>query len=148
MIEAKRRSGSLITARFAAEQGRPLFAAPAAPADPRGQGCNDLIRDGAILTQSGEDILQDLPLGTATPAPPPATGLRERPPTTRAADGDLDLARRFLIENLSPTPVPLDAVLRESQMPHELVLSAVAELEIAGRVLRHSGGSISLIPVA
>ena len=146
VIEAKRRSGSLITARCAADQGRQVFAAPAAPRDPRGQGCNDLIRDGATLAQDSAEILQDLapglaPRGMASPSPAPEAVLRPN-------DTDLDEARRFLLDNLSGSPVPLDTVLRASSLPAQILISAATELELAGRVLRHGGGAISLAPVS
>jgi len=143
VIEAKRKSGSLITARCAADQGRLVFAAPASPLEPRGQGCNDLIRDGATLVQDAEEILAELapssPVLREAAAPVPT-------PAAAAEDGSVDSARAYLVRCLSGTPMPVDDVIRDSGLPPSAVLSALVEMELAGGLLRHSGGAVSAAP--
>lgn len=143
VIEAKRKSGSLITARRAAEQGRPVFAAPAAPLDVRGTGCNDLIRDGATLFQTARDILDDLSPSLAESI---GWGLRDPAPCLQdtSADAGGDRARRLVEDGLSSTPVAVDNLVRELRLAAPMVNAALLELELAGRLTRHPGGAVSL----
>jgi DNA processing protein len=151
VVEAAAKSGSLITARFALEQGREVFAVPGSPLDPRSRGCNDLLRNGAALTETAADILTQLgpllhghppvpllvprqprlPLA-ATPTPPAHAGISE--------DAALDL----LVEKLSPTPVAVDELVRQCQMSAASVATLLLELELAGRIERHPGNLVSL----
>jgi len=148
VIEAAKRSGSLITARFALEQGREVFAVPGSPLDPRAQGTNSLIRNGATLVQSAEDVLETLDsqfcetLSTApfTPAPQPGSADRTAP---RAAGDPSPKTARIIRELLSPSPVGLDDLARLSQLPISAVSAIVLELEIAGHAVRHPGGRVS-----
>lgn len=148
VVEAKRKSGSLITARRAAEQGRPVFAAPSAPMDVRGTGCNDLIRDGATLVQTAEDVLHDL-------SPTLADGLRrtvetgfsdptEAIPLNGGDESEFRAARTLVERGLSGTPVAADTLVRELGLPAPLVNAVLLELELAGRIARQSGGIVSL----
>jgi DNA processing protein len=145
VVEAALRSGSLITARFAAEQGREVFAVPGSPLDPRCHGTNDLIRNGATLTETIDDILRELNphLGRSL-AEPKRHGFK---PLTDGAIGESDLtkARAKLLELLSPTPVPVDELVRQCQFSPSLVVTVLLELELAGRVERHPGNQVSLL---
>ncbi len=139
VIEAAPKSGSLITARHAAEFGREVMAIPGSPLDPRAQGCNLLIREGATLVQSAEDVLEALrPLHLGTP----------RPATRQAvADSALetdDASRRAIRDLLSVTPVAVDEVIRQSGLPAAAVQLVLLELELAGHLVRHAGGRVSL----
>ncbi|RVU38796.1 DNA-protecting protein DprA [Hwanghaeella grinnelliae] len=146
VIEAKRKSGSLITARRAAEQGRSVFAAPSAPMDVRGAGCNDLIRDGATLIQIVDDVLQDLPPSNAVGLPfGPATGFSDPPAAipSEPDDGTIAVIHERVEHGLSSTPVAVDALIRELRLPAPLVNAVLLEMELAGRLSRHPGGFIS-----
>ncbi len=144
VIEAALKSGSLITARMALEQGREVMAVPGSPLDPRCQGTNGLIRDGAALVASVDDVLRAL-----ESLRPPSLG--ERQPDLFAAarprdpdEADLAEARALILENLSPTPVTIDELVRGCQLSAPVVLTVVLELELAGRVLRQPGHQVSL----
>ena len=139
VVEAAPRSGSLITARHAADFGREVMAVPGSPLDPRAQGCNQLIRDGATLVQSADDVLEAIrPLRLGP--------LREpRPDYEPTADGDVaDAARQSVIGLLGPTPVAVDEVIRQSGITAGSVQTILLELELAGRLERHAGGKVSL----
>jgi DNA processing protein len=139
VVEAALRSGSLITARFAAEQGRDVFAVPGSPLDPRAEGCNRLIKDGAQILTSVEDVLDALRM-----VPRPAAGLFLEPaapePHTETSESDRD----HLLTFLSPTETHVDDLIRESRLPAEVVTALLLELEIAGRVNRAKGGRVAL----
>ena len=138
VVEAAPKSGSLITARFAGEQGREVMAVPGSPLDPRAQGCNLLIRDGATLVQSAADVLESLrPLGQASA---PAERYFNEPV---AIDAD-DAERAAVLDLLSPVPVPVDELVRQSGLPPAIVQTVLLELEIAGRLVRHAGGRVAL----
>ncbi len=145
VVEANLRSGSLITARMAAEQGREVFAVPGSPLDPRARGCNDLLRQGAVLTEGAADVLAGLRCAPR-PAPPPMA--REAPEPDRvAADGGSggEEARRAVAETLSPAPVAVDEIIRTCQLSPALVSTILLEWELAGRLERHPGNKVSLI---
>ena len=139
VVEAALRSGSLITARFAAEQGREVFAVPGSPLDPRCEGTNRLIRDGATLLMSSRDVLEFLGGGGLRqmsffePDPPPLP-LRE----PDAAD------MRHVLDMLSPNPIDLDDLARESGLDASTLSVLLLELALAGRITRHADGSVSL----
>jgi DNA processing protein len=145
VVEAAQRSGSLITARFAGEQGREVFAVPGSPLDPRASGCNRLIREGATLIESAADVIEGLGgldgLGGARPGTLPGPGGPRRgfdqvplpPPEPGAAE------RAIIEELLGPDPVPVDDLLRLSNLPIALVHSVLLELELAGRAERQPG---------
>jgi DNA processing protein len=153
VVEAAARSGSLITARYALEQGREVFAVPGSPLDPRCRGANDLLRRGATLTETVEDVLTQLgPLVQSGPSPRPTS-----PPLTTeerwfpdipkggagepAADED---ALDMIIERLGPTPVAVDELVRQCQLTASAVATLLLELELSGRVERHPGNLVSL----
>jgi DNA processing protein len=150
VVEAAAHSGSLITARYALEQGREIFAVPGSPLDPRCRGSNDLLRHGATLAETAEDVLSQLgPLhqpqlpqhrdftAPTVRVPSPSAGGSFEPATDEAG---LDLVLRLL----GPTPVPVDELVRQCQLTAAAVATLVLELELAGRVERHPGNLISL----
>jgi len=154
VVEAAARSGSLITARYALEQGREVFAVPGSPLDPRCRGANDLLRRGATLTETAEDVLSQLgPLVQGAPPPRPLSPLpilaEESWPSSwlsggagePAADED---ALDMVLERLGPTPVAVDELVRQCQLTASAVATLLLELELAGRVERHPGNLVSL----
>jgi len=140
VVEAAMKSGSLITANYALEQGREVFAVPGSPLDPRCRGTNNLIRQGAVLTEGVEDVLNNLPDWQRRPSQPAQPSLKLE---GDAADAD-DAARGSLMEKLGPTPVDVDELIRQSGLTPEVVLTILLELELAGRLDRHSGNKVSL----
>lgn len=138
IVEAALRSGSLITARFANEQGREVFAVPGSPLDPRSEGTNKLIKDGANILTSANDVISALQM-----AQPGRRDTFEEPiihhPMLSVSDND----RGRVISLLSPTAIETDDLIRESGMNAEAVITILLELELAGRALRHAGGRIS-----
>ena len=139
VVEAAPKSGSLITARLAAEAGREVMAVPGSPLDPRAQGCNGLIRDGATLIQSAVDVLEQLRPIDARMVRAPASTFGAAPP----ADAS-EAERRMLHSLLGPVPVPADELIRQSGLAPATVQTVLLELELAGRLERHAGGRVSL----
>jgi DNA processing protein len=139
VVEAAPRSGSLITARLAAEAGREVMAVPGSPLDPRAQGCNQLIRDGATLVQNANDIIEELR--------PMEARVRSAPGSYRVepdlVNGD-ENALGLIEELLGPSPVPVDEIIRLSEATSGAVQMALLELDLAGRLDRHAGGKVSL----
>ena len=140
VVEAAPRSGSLITARLAAEAGREVMAVPGSPLDPRAQGCNQLIRDGATLVQNAADVLEALRPIQPTVASPRST---YEPEESLWMDGDAG-AVSLVEELLGPSPVPVDEIIRLSGAHSGAVQMALLELDLAGRLDRHAGGKVSL----
>ena len=141
VVEAVPRSGSLITARLAAEAGREVMAVPGSPLDPRAQGCNQLIRDGATLIQNAADVLE-----AVRPIQPRFASPRsEYQPEPEWVNGD-DGAVGIVEDLLGPSPVPVDEIIRLSGAPSGAVQMALLELDLAGRLDRHAGGKVSLRP--
>jgi DNA processing protein len=139
VVEAAPKSGSLITARLANEAGREVMAVPGSPLDPRAQGCNLLIREGATLVQTAADVLEALaPLGARLASP--TTLFREEPEPLDVADRE----RRIVSDLLGPVPVAVDELVRLSEISPALVQTVLLELELAGRLDRHAGGRVSL----
>lgn len=143
VVEAARRSGSLISARLAAEMGRLVFAVPGSPLDPRSGGTNALIKEGAILVTETADISGALaPLaGTAASHTPHL----DEPPdfTATPPPGEEDRAR--VIETLSATPVSPDEIIQHTGLHPAQVFMVLLELDLAGRLERHAGGNVSLV---
>ncbi|MEQ1549553.1 MAG: DNA-processing protein DprA [Chakrabartia sp.] len=140
VVEAAPKSGSLITARLATELGREVMAVPGSPLDPRAQGCNGLIRDGATLIQSVADVLEAIrPISTGYMR---AAGNDYRPERISADPSDID--RIKVIALLSHAPVPVDEIIRQSGLPSPVVQIVLLELELAVRLERHAGGRVSL----
>ncbi|HWU91706.1 MAG TPA: DNA-processing protein DprA [Sphingomicrobium sp.] len=139
VVEAAPRSGSLITARLAAEAGREVMAVPGSPLDPRAQGCNQLIRDGATLIQTADDVLESV-----SPAQPRfASPVHRFEAASEPADGSADASG--IVEGLlGPSPAPVDEIIRLSGASSGAVQMALLELDLAGRLERHAGGKVSL----
>ena len=130
VVEAAPRSGSLITARFAAEMGRDLFAVPGSPLDARCRGSNDLIRTGAHLVESASDVIAFLPeMRTAA-----RTGVAEAPEPFTPLPADLSQVRRTLLDNLAHDPTAIDELIRQNGLPSAIVHAALLELELGGQV--------------
>lgn len=137
VVEAEIRSGSLITARLAAEQGREVFAVPGSPLDPRSRGPNSLIRDGATLCERVEDVLEALGTRVARRVQP------QRPPTVALPD-EVDSETLSRVEALlSPTPTPRDDLARSLALPVAVVSGALLELSLVGRARLLPGGLAS-----
>ncbi len=140
VVEAAPKSGSLITARLAGEAGREVMAVPGSPLDPRAQGCNQLIRDGATLIQTAADVLETIrPLDSRVRS----VGAPFEPAPAEAGEAD-EGARRSVEELLGPSPVPIDELVRLSGLPSGAVQLVLLELDLAGRLDRHAGGKVSL----
>jgi DNA processing protein len=141
VVEAAPKSGSLITARYAAEFGRDVMAVPGSPLDPRAQGCNQLIREGAILIQNAEDVLETIQPFHLRPLGQPKRDYGAPP-----ADADASQAERAaVLDLLSPTPVAVDEIVRQSGLAPAIVQTVLLELELAARLERHAGGKVSLV---
>lgn len=138
VVEAAPKSGSLITARLAGEMGREVMAIPGSPLDSRSHGCNQLIRDGAVLVQRPEDVIELLQGFTGAPR----SSFRETGAAfavDELADDPADLAALLTV-----APVSVDELIRQSGEAPAAVQLALLELELAGRLVRHAGGRVSL----
>jgi len=145
VVEAAARSGSLITARLAGDFGRLGFAVPGSPLDPRCEGTNGLLKDGATVTTRSDDVLQALaPLSqidllSGHEAKEPASD-EEHQPTPPPSDSD----RTRITDALGPTPVEIDDIVRHTGLAPAAVYLVLLELDIAGRLHRHPGGLVSI----
>ncbi|MGE0650506.1 MAG: DNA-processing protein DprA [Alphaproteobacteria bacterium] len=145
VVEATLRSGSLITARLAGEQGRDVLAVPGNPLDPRARGTNGLIRDGATLIQGADDVIEALGGLMA-----PAENSLETEATTPLVAGfeeggeSPDKARNIISNLLGTAPAGIDEIVRQSGFAARDIALVLLELELAGRLLRHPGGQVSL----
>jgi DNA processing protein len=148
VVEASPKSGSLITARFAADNNREVFAVPGSPLDPRSKGCNQLLRQGAALAESAGDVVSGI------------AHLRGRPFEERRIaeyqgaasvktfhDNEIEAARRTVMEKLGITPVSVDLIIDQSNASPQLVAMVLLELELAGRLRRSAGGKVSLTEI-
>ena len=141
VVEAAEKSGSLITANYALEQGREVFAVPGSPLDPRAKGANRLIKEGATLTECADDILSVLSpmLGGAFREPDSLSPT----PLAEALEAEADRIRARVEEALGPSPVEIDELIRQLGAPVAPVLTVILELELAGRCQRHPGNRVS-----
>ena len=147
VVEATPRSGSLITARLALEQGREVFAVPGSPLDPRSRGCNKLLRQGAGLVESAEDVVEVLKRMLDSPLrePPPPIPPEARPAGPPLLDEAESLAAREAVEALlGADPVTVDELARTSGLALPLLQQVLLELELAGRTERHPGQRVAL----
>jgi len=141
VVEAAPRSGSLITARLAGEAGREVMAVPGSPLDPRAQGCNGLIRDGATLIQNAADVMEALTPLAGRVASRHAPFEYEAAPGPVEAEPDL---RAAIEDLLGPSSVAVDEIVRQSGASAGAVQLVLLELDLAGRLDRHAGGKVSL----
>ncbi len=145
VIEAAERSGSLITARYALEQGREVMAAPGSPLDPRAKGTNRLLRDGAALIETAEDVIAVLEQ-TRRPSveAPIISHYEDESPDHQQLDAEADQIRERVAARLSPSPVHRDELVRQTGAPARAVVAALVELELAGRAILNPDGSVAL----
>jgi DNA processing protein len=140
VIEAAPNSGSLITARYAAEFGREVMAVPGSPLDPRAQGCNQLIREGATLIQNADDVLEAIRPLHLRPFRQPD---RDYAGPDQSANAN-ERERTTIVDLLSPTAVAVDEIIRQAALAPAVVQTVLLELELAGKLERHAGGKVSL----
>jgi len=144
VVEAAARSGSLITARNALDQGRDVMAVPGHPFDGRAAGCNMLIRDGATLVRSARDVIEALPqVAERAPdqdAPP------QQPRTAATADlRDANRLHNEILQRLGPSPLAEDQLIRDLNLPAQRVSPELVSLELDGKIVRAPGGLLSLV---
>lgn len=147
VVEAALRSGSLITARFALEQNREVFGVPGSPLDARCKGPNSLIKDGAYMAESADDVIGVL--GNLSYLRP--EGLFDKASnevyasaTVKISESDVDKARIVIHEKLGPTPTLVDDIISQTGIAANVVMVVLLELELAGKLERHSGGRVSV----
>ncbi len=140
VVEAAPRSGSLITARLAGEAGREVMAIPGSPLDPRSHGCNQLIRDGAVLVQSPDDVIELLSAFDGSPR----SFVREQAPLFDVGEETAQQDPADISALLTAAPVAVDELIRQSGESAAGVQMALLELELTGRLVRHAGGRVSL----
>lgn len=149
VIEAAAKSGSLITARNAGDQGREVMAVPGHPFDARASGCNMLLRDGATLIRSVDDVLEALqhvppPASRRAPRPAPAPPTQKpSAPARRLETGELGTE---ILSRLSTAPLVEDQLIRDIGLGASIIGPALMDLELEGLVIRHPGGLVSLAP--
>lgn len=144
VVEAAERSGSLITARLAGEQGRLVFAVPGSPLDPRAAGANRLLRQGATMVTEAEHVLSEIQPMLSQPIAAPQSALREDRRAVEPSDHP-ERATEMVIEALGPSPIEVDEIIRFTGLRPGDVQLALVELDIAGRIERHAGQRVSLI---
>jgi DNA processing protein len=147
VVEAALRSGSLITSKFALEQDREVFGVPGSPLDYRCKGPNSLIKEGAYMAESAEDVINVLnnlsylnPLGLFDKASNDVYAA----PQYKIAEDDVDEARIVIHKKLGVTPTLVDDVISQTGIPASIVVVILLELELAGKLERHSGGRVSV----
>ena len=145
VVEAAEGSGSLITANYALEQGREIFAVPGSPLDPRAKGTNRLIREGAALTESADDVLSALRPILGHTFRDPERAMPRGVADLLRADAEANRVRDQIAELLGPSPVEIDELVRQSNASVAVVLTIVLELELAGRLARYPGNRVSLV---
>jgi DNA processing protein len=141
IVEAAEQSGSLITAKIALEYNRDVFAVPGSPLDPRSFGGNKLIKEGAILVQSAQDVLDCLENKKII-----RQQLFEKKPaiTTKLSDNDLEKIRKKILDSLSSVPITIDELISSIKVSPQEVLTALLELELANKIVRLHGQRICL----
>lgn len=147
VIEAQIRSGSLITARLAKEQGRDVFAVPGFPLEARSEGPNRLLKQGAVLVENVNDIIDVLEnlMHPFQVNEPDFDDFYQ--PVSVVSEDDLSKARALILENLSTEPVGVDDLIRGTELTAQLVNIVLVELELAGRIERHPGNRVSILAI-
>ena len=144
VVEASLKSGSLITAEYANDYGRDVFAVPGSPMDPRCHGTNRLLKDGATMVETVRDILGNLaPLGELPLAEQTALSFNEAPATS-LDEQTLERARAAIIESLGASPTMTDDILAMTGVTPHILMAVLLELELAGRLERHAGSKVAL----
>ena len=143
VVEATHKSGTLITARLASEQGREVFAIPGSPLDPRSKGPNNLIKQGAQLTESVQDIVDVLTIMDQRSISEPQYDLFQSPPIEEENESDLTDASKAVKEKLSHTAIAIDDLIRMTGLTPSVVQTVLLELELAGEITRHAGNRVS-----
>ncbi|MFI5205389.1 MAG: DNA-processing protein DprA [Candidatus Paceibacterales bacterium] len=147
VVEAALRSGSLITSRYALEQNREVFGVPGSPLDARCKGPNALIKEGAYMAESAEDIinvLQNLSYTRPSSLFDKASNDIYMAPSYKISEDDIDKARIVIHDKLSVTPTLVDDVISQTGISTKVVMVVLLELELAGKLERHSGGRVSV----
>jgi DNA processing protein len=144
VVEAARRSGSLISARLAGEIGRLVFAVPGSPLDPRAAGTNGLLKDGAMLVTEARDVIDALAPQTGGAVHMPVPGMEEEQDFS-AVPPPAESERALVLEALGPTPTHTDELLRHTRLHPAQLATVLLELDLAGRLERHAGGAVSLL---
>ncbi len=142
VVEAAARSGSLITARCALDQGREVLTVPGHPFDARASGCNMLIRDGATLVRGADDIISVLERAPETPVKTPM--MKEVPPGPPQRAQDIGRLHRDILARLGPSPLAEDQLIRDLELPAADVAPALVNLELEGKISRQPGGLLNL----
>ncbi len=147
VVEAAAKSGSLITARAALDQGREVLAVPGHPMDARAAGCNQLLRDGARLVRCGDDILEALPPlsppGLAEPRGPAPLPAPAAAPAPQRPWRQVAALHAMILDRLTPSPIGEDQLIRDLEAEAQVVAPALLDLELDGRIQRHPGGLIT-----
>ena len=151
VVECSARSGSLITARFALEHNREVFAVPGSPLDPRAEGPNKLIKQGAQLIESGKDIIENL----ANPNRIQKqfhSGLfednfeyEEEPEISVRSETDVNSASGIVSNALSTSPISVDELISLTNLPLNIIQVVLLDLELSGKIIRHAGNRVSLL---
>ena len=144
VVEAATRSGSLITARDALDQGREVLAVPGHPFYARAAGCNLLIRDGAVLVRTAADVIAALPAALPAQPPKPITKLPAPPPETRTLQQAAALHQKIL-DRLGPSPIAEDQLIRDLATPARQVGPVLTDLEMDSRIARQADGLLSRV---
>ena len=144
VIEASMKSGSLITANYANDYGRDVFAVPGSPMDPRCHGTNKLLRDGATMVESARDIIANVSPTGELPLAESQGSLFSEPDAAAISDETLNQARDALLEAMSASPTLLDDLLVATGLTPHLMMAVLLELELAGRLERHAGSRVAL----
>jgi len=145
VIEAAERSGTLITARYALEQNREVMAAPGSPLDPRTKGCNRLIRQGAHLIESAEDVIAVLETLRPLTLEEPESPFQSVSFEPLKSNSDIEKAKAIIMGLLSPTPTSRDDIIRAARVPVSIATAALLEIELAGDAHVEPDGRVSLI---
>ncbi|MFO1241795.1 MAG: DNA-processing protein DprA [Rickettsiales bacterium] len=145
VVEAAQKSGSLITAKFALEQNREVFAVPGSPMDPRAKGCNELLKQGATLVESIDDVLKELRKPSIGAFKQQQLDLFSVQEISDPTPAELDSARTIIDEKLGFSPIAIDELITQTHISANVLLTILLEKELAGVLQRHPGGRVSLV---